>query len=257
MKFFFLFTVFLLFCYSFSSAQENFEEAIYDYNIKMGDLLYQNHDFFRNMEESMNYYKKALDISEDKPDAYWKLARILWVKQEKTPTKDQKKKIMAEARSFIKTAVKKHPQNVDIRLWRAIINRAIINSSYIHSAGFLESILFLSKGIKEDLEFVLEKRKDSTRAIVALGTYYYYLPDSFGGDLEKAIFFFKKALELSPKFHRANLFLARAYYKKNKILFAANNLSKVLTSKESEEAAFLHYFQQEAYALLLQYKSKK
>lgn len=251
MKKLYLFSL-ILFCLPFLlKAKTSFDDSIYDYNIKMGDYLYQNHDFFQNLETAINYYKNAITLNKNNTDAYWKLARALWVKQEKSQNKKQKKEILVQARSYLKESFAQYPQNIDIRLWKAIIN-----GSYVRNSGFFDSLLFLTRDIKKDIEFVLAKRKDSARALVVLGAYYYYLPIRLGGDLEKAISLFQQALEISPKFHRANLYLAKVYYKKKQILFAVENLSTVLKAKDSEEIAFLYLFQQEAYTLLTQYQSE-
>lgn len=223
---------------------------LYKYNFQMGDLLYQNHDFPQNIETAISYYKRALAL-EKTANIYWKLARALWIKQEKEINKATKRKIVLEARVYMKQAIKNYPQNVDIRLWNAIIN-----GTYVRNSGFLESLLFLTEGIKEDLEFVVENRADSARGLVALGAYYYRLPANLGGNLKKAISFFEQSLTADPKFHRANLYLAKAHFKNGQTLLATKNLLAILQSKESEENALLLIFQKEAGTLLKKYQQQ-
>jgi tetratricopeptide (TPR) repeat protein len=240
---------FLILCMSFPFLSVGKTDVdIYKYNVQMADLLYQHHYFYQNIDIAIDYYKRAFAQKETE-DIYWKLTRALWIKQEKKYNPEEKKELLVEARRYIKEAVKNYPQNIDIRLWHAIIN-----GSYVRNSEFLESLLFLTEGVKNDLEFVIANRKDSARGLFALGAYYYYLPIGLGGDFKKAITFFQRALEVDPKFHRGNLFLAKAYFQEGQVSLAIKNLTTILKAKDSEEIGFLFAFQSEARLLLEQYQ---
>ena len=244
MRIFFL----LLGLFFSGSVEASLEQKLYDYNLKMADSLYQHHDFDRNLPLAIQYYKNAFDIDAQKAEVYWKLARALWVRQEKINSKQQKRNILKEAKFYMKQAIVNYPQNTDIRLWNAIIN----GTNLLHS-GLLKSLLFLTDNIKEDLEFVISQRQNSERALCALGVYYLKLPTALGGDLAKSIALFQQSLAANPLFHRANLFLAKAYFKNHQARLAKQNLAVILQSKRSEEIGFLVLFQQEALLLLEQW----
>ena len=221
------------------------EKNLYDYYIKMGDSLYQYHDFHANFNKATEYYQKAYQLDSEKQQAYWRIARNLWVEQEKITDPKQKRAILKEAQLFVQTAAQKFPKNVDIRLWKAIID-----GSYLLYSNFLQSLLFLANSVKEDLEFVIIQRPESARALCALGLYYFLNPVALGGDEQKSIEFLKRTLQVDPQFHRARLYLARVYLKRGEIEQAKQTLLFILKSKNATENAFLFTFQTRAKELL-------
>ena len=220
-------------------------KEIYEYYIKMGDSLYQYHDFHINLEKATEYYQKAHQLDSKQKQTYWKIARNLWVEQEKITDFEKKRKILIEARTFMLTAVEKFPEDVDIRLWKAVID-----GSYFLYSNFLQSLLFFANSVKADLEFVITQRPKSARALCALGLYYFLSPTNLGGNEQKSIEFLKKSLQVDTQFHRARLYLARIYLKRGEIEQAKQLLLFILKSKNATEEAFLFTFQLHARELL-------
>ena len=80
----------------------------------------------------------------------------------------------------------------------------------------------------QEIDKAIELDPKSAQAYLSRGVGNYYLPPTFGGNIEKAIADFKKAVELDPKLADAHLWLGVAYRKTNRIPEARAALTKAL-----------------------------
>jgi len=88
--------------------------------------------------------------------------------------------------------------------------------------------LAYGKRAKEALDTAIQMDPKSSRAHVAHGVGFYYLPASFGGGAENAIKDYKQAIALDPKNAEAWLWLGVAYAKSHQNAQAREALSKSL-----------------------------
>jgi tetratricopeptide (TPR) repeat protein len=95
-------------------------------------------------------------------------------------------------------------------------------------ANPLLGALQYGKRAKEALDKAIEMDPKSSRAHVAHGVGYYYLPTNFGGGPENAIKDYQKAISLDPKNAEAYLWMGIAYSKQHQTEPARAAFSKAL-----------------------------
>jgi tetratricopeptide (TPR) repeat protein len=88
--------------------------------------------------------------------------------------------------------------------------------------------LSYGKRAKDALDKAIEMDPKSSKAFVAHGVGYYYLPNNFGGGPENAIKDFKQAIALDPKSADAYLWMGIALKKQHQNTQARDALSKSL-----------------------------
>ena len=256
-KEFFSILFFLLVCFCpFIVAQEDNnqhnKDFLFRYYMKMGDSFYHHHDFQNNIQLALRYYKKGLELDDSKADVYWKISRVLWVEQEKTLADNKKKQILEDALSYIEKGSIYYPENLDIRLWSAIIK-----GGYILNQNFVQAILFLKTDVKRDLEFVLSQNPKSTRALFALGSYYARLPKVLGGNVERGSQLIQEAIKVNPNFHRARIGLAKIYLTDKRYNKAIQILEPTLKATVWEENGYALSYKQRAEKLTQQAQLEK
>ncbi len=256
---FFFILFFLLFYFSATNsktwAQENNnqnKDFLFRYYVKMGDQFYHHHYFQTNLQLAFGYYKKALELDDSQVELYWKISRVLWVEQEKTLANKKKNQLLEEALRYIEKGLALYPQNLDIRLWSAIIK-----GGYVLNQNFVQAILFLKTDVKRDLEFVLSQNPKSTRALFALGSYYSLVPKVLGGNIEKGIQFIQEAIKVNPNFHRARIGLAEIYLKNKQYDEAIQILEPTLKATVWEENGYALSYKQRAEKLIQQAQLEK
>ncbi len=256
-KEFFSILFFLLVCFCpFIVAQEDNNQQnkdfLFRYYMKMGDSFYHHHDFHNNLQLALRYYKKGLELDGSKAEVYWKISRSLWVEQEKTLADKKKKQILEDALKYVEKGVVYHPQNLDIRLWSAIIK-----GGYVINQNFVQAILFLKTDVKRDLEFVLSQNPKSTRSLFALGSYYSLLPKLLGGNLERGTQLILESIKINPNFHRARIGLANIYLADKQYNKAIQILEPTLKATVWEENGYALSYKQKAKELIRQAKLAK
>jgi tetratricopeptide (TPR) repeat protein len=95
-------------------------------------------------------------------------------------------------------------------------------------ANPMAGILIYGKKAKDALDKAVALDPKSSRAFLAHGVGYYYLPPSFGGGPAKAIQDFQRAIRLDPKSAEAYLWMGIALRKQNQNAKAREALSKSL-----------------------------
>ena len=222
-------------------------EFLFQYYTKIGDQLYKNHDLKNNLKLALKYYRQALTLNYRQNDIYWRIARLLWIEQERELASSRKKELLEEALVYLRKGEKINPDNIDLKLWSAIVN-----GSYLIHNNFLQAILFLKDDVKSNLEFVIQNDAKSVRAVFALGSYYQLLPEIFGGNPNKTLELFQQSLKLNPNFHRVRLSLAEIYIQNQQLTRAKEVLLPVLKAKEWEEVGYSLEYKKQAKELLSQ-----
>lgn len=202
----------------------------------MGDELYQNHDLYQNIDLSFKYYQKALLLDLAKTEINWKIARILWIKQERTFSKEQKKQILELALSHLKPALEKNPADPQIRLWNAIVT-----GTYLLHTNFLRTLLFLKDTVKNDLDYVLSVNPKEERALFALSFYYQRLPVLLGGKPDYSLQLLQEILLINPNFHRARISLAKIFVKEEQFLAAKEVLEPIFDLPPAEVGYYFRH----------------
>jgi tetratricopeptide (TPR) repeat protein len=95
-------------------------------------------------------------------------------------------------------------------------------------ANPIAGILSYGKRAKEALDKAVEMDPKSSRAFLAHGVGYYYLPTNFGGGPENAIKDFRQAIALDPKSAEAYLWIGIAMKKQHQNAQAREALAKSL-----------------------------
>ena len=95
-------------------------------------------------------------------------------------------------------------------------------------ANPMAGILIYGKKAKEALDKAVAMDPKSSRAFLAHGVGYYYLPTNFGGGPAKAIQDFERAIALDPKSSEAYLWMGIALRKQNQNAKAHEALTKSL-----------------------------
>lgn len=95
-------------------------------------------------------------------------------------------------------------------------------------ANPMKGILIYGKKAKEALDKAVEMDPKSSRAYLAHGVGYFYLPDNFGGGPANAIKDFQRAIALDPKSADAYLWMGIALRKENQNAKAHEALAKAL-----------------------------
>ena len=95
-------------------------------------------------------------------------------------------------------------------------------------ANPMKGILIYGKKAKESLDKAVAMDPRSSRAFLAHGVGYYYLPENFGGGPENAIKDFQRAIALDPKSAEAYLWMGIALRKDHQEAKAHEALVKSL-----------------------------
>lgn len=95
-------------------------------------------------------------------------------------------------------------------------------------ANPIAGIISYGKRAKDALDKAIQMDPKSSKAFLAHGVGYYYLPNNFGGGPENAIKDFKQAIALDPKFADAWLWMGIAQKKLHQNAQARESLAKSL-----------------------------
>jgi tetratricopeptide (TPR) repeat protein len=172
--------------------------------IKKADELYNKKDM-ASVKEAM----KLLDgVKAGSEEAAWKFARASYWVGTRTDNKDTQGGIFNKAYETLRPYYDKGSKDINTNYWFALSA-----GKYGKIHGILKS-LFLVKPMKNACNIVLAKDPgyEQGGALTILGAIEYEVP---GGDLNKTIEYCTKALKYDPAGIAANLYLAKAYYKKD------------------------------------------
>ena len=196
--------------------------------LTQADELYETMSDVETAEKALDLYRKALNLTEDKYEPYWKIARMFYYIGEHTKSNKEKKNIFSQAIYYAEKAIQISPEQPDGYYWRGVNN-----GKYGESRGVLKS-LFLVKPIKSDMNKVIEldPKYEDGGAYRVLGRVYFKLPGFAGGDNEESLKLLEKSIEIGPEDANTRLFLGETLLAMNEIERAREELEFVLSMED-------------------------
>jgi tetratricopeptide (TPR) repeat protein len=151
------------------------------------------------------------------------LAQITYIWGDvRAKTRDDKLAAYERGRRVADLAVQREPGNADARFWRAVnLGR------WAEQKGAFQALSEI-KTLREEMNAILERHPDYTSAYSFLGSYYYQLPRVLGGDVDKAMSFYRKGLALNPRASGMRVGLAKTLIAKEMPKDARVELRRVL-----------------------------
>jgi tetratricopeptide (TPR) repeat protein len=172
-----------------------------------GDEAYRNRVSETSARVALDDYRTAFSSSKE-VDTSWRLAMAAYfVGFRYTPTRDAKIKLFSEGRDAALFGISKDTNCAQCHFWAAV-NMAL----YGDSVGILK-MLFSLGDVQAHLREVvtLDPLYAHAGAYRILGIIDKKLPGILGGSKERALEYFKAAVELTPKLPLNALFLAQWY----------------------------------------------
>jgi len=173
----------------------------------------------KNIKESINYYKLALEDSSTKQEAAWKLLRAYYfLGCFATPEVKKRVYVFEKAKKEGKPFLNDYPKNTEIAYWYSV-NLALwakdVNPAVALKAGSIKETREIAKILiaKEETD-----KETAARGYQILGKAHQKLPSivfvSGWIKRDSAEYHFKKSMDLNPNDLATRLFLAE-YYKEN------------------------------------------
>jgi len=149
---------------------------------------------------------------------------FLWADTRATTVED-KLAGYERGRELGERAVELAPRSAEAHLWYAINM-----GRWGQTKGIMRS-LFLLPTVKREIETILTLDPRSARGHALAGTVYMEVPRLAGGDRAKAQEYFKKGLEIDPRFTVLRVDLARLYIGDGRYAEARKELTRVLEER--------------------------
>jgi tetratricopeptide (TPR) repeat protein len=149
---------------------------------------------------------------------------FLWADTRAT-TVEAKLEGYERGRQMAERAVELAPRNAEAHLWYAINT-----GRWGQTKGIMRS-LFLLPTVQREIETILTLDPRSVRAYSLAGNVYMEVPRLAGGDRAKAETYFKKGLEIDPRFTVLRVDLARLYIGDGRYAEARKELARVVDER--------------------------
>jgi len=214
----------IIFCFSLNAFGQTPDELI-----KQADDLYADMQDMETAKEALAFYRKALIAAENKYEAYWKVARMLYFVGAHTEDKKTKKTTFSQGVYHAGKAVAIEPEKPDAYYWRGVCN-----GKYGETRGVLKS-LSLVKPIKADMNKVIEldRNYEDGGADRVLGRVFFKVPGFAGGSKDKSLEHLLKSKELGPDDALTRVYLAETLLGMKKVDEAKAELDYVLAMQDS------------------------
>lgn len=204
------------------SSDDLFLRTYYE---RLGDISYTTRNIPGNLENALKAYQNALKYGKYPHHVYWKLSRIYWTLAQRFS--EPSIKIEHLKKSYIegKKAVRKDPENSKSHLWYALS----LGSLAVES-GVMKKIS-TKDDIKKALQKSLKLNNKEIRAILGLASWYFHVPEFFGGNRKQAYRLIEKALQIDPNFTATHKVKAGFYLREERLSEARLVLQKILGIK--------------------------
>jgi len=219
----FVIGLFICLCFFLTLFSQEPEELI-----AQADELYNQMKDMGTAQTALEKYRQALMKAENKYEAYWKVARIMYFIGAHTEKKKEKKTIFSQGIYHAKKAVALEPEMPDGYYWLGV-NYGV----YGEARGVLKS-LFLVDDIKEAMNKVIEldRSYEDGGPDRVMGRVYFKLPGFAGGNKDKSLEHLKKSLEYGPEDALTHFYLADTLLKHKEIEKAREELEYVLNMED-------------------------
>jgi tetratricopeptide (TPR) repeat protein len=216
-KIFFL--VFIFFSFSLSLFCQDAKELI-----AQADKLYAEMKDMATAKEALSKYMDALLKTDDKYDAYWRIARMHYYIGSHTEKNKDKKIIFEQGIYYGKKAVALKPDRPDGYFWLGVLYGV-----YGEARGVLKS-LFLVGDIKGAMNKVIaiERPYEDGGPDRVMGRVYFKLPGFAGGDKKESLEHLLKSKEFAPNNPLTRIYLADTYLDLKQVDKAREELEFVL-----------------------------
>jgi tetratricopeptide (TPR) repeat protein len=215
--------ILVIFCLSFSfSAQEEADL------IQQGDDLFDQMSDMETAQKALALYREALGKVENKYEAYWRIARMMYYIGVHTESKKEQKTIFSQGVYNATKAVDMEPEKPEGHYWHGVNNGKVGEVR-----GVLKS-LSLVKPIKAAMNKVIELDRsfNDGGADRVLGRVYFKLPGFAGGSSDKSLEHLLKSKEFGPEDATTRLYLAETYLKKKEVEKARAELEYILNMED-------------------------
>jgi len=192
--------------------------------IAKADALYAQMQDLETAEEALGLYRDALIAADNKYEAYWKIARVLYYVGEHKDKKKDRQNTFAQGVYHAEKAMALGPEKPDGYYWRGVNN-----GKYGETRGVLKS-LSLVKPIKSDMNKVIELNRayEEGGPDRVMGRVYFKLPGIAGGDKDKSLEHLLKSKEYGPEDALTRVYLADTYLAHKEVEKARAELDHVL-----------------------------
>ncbi len=192
--------------------------------ISQGDALYEQMADMETAQKAKSLYLQASGMMENRYEAMWRMARILYFIGEHTEKKKEKKAIFSQGVYYAEKAINLEPEKPDGHYWLGVNN-----GKYGETRGVLKS-LFLVKPIKNSMNKVIEldRSYEDGGPDRVLGRVYFKLPGFAGGSKQKSLEHLLKSKEYGPEDPLTRVYLAETYLSLDRIDEARQELEFVL-----------------------------
>ncbi len=223
MKFKISFFVLIIFCFALSGFGQSADELI-----QQADGLYADMQDMETAKEALSLYRKALLEAENKYEAYWKVARMMYFVGAHTEDKKVRQNTFSQGVYHAEKAVALEPEKPDAYYWRGVCN-----GKFGETKGVLKS-LSLVKPIKADMNKVIEldRNYEDGGADRVLGRVFFKVPGFAGGSKEKSLEHLQKSKELGPDDALTRVYLAETLLDMKQVDEAKAELDFVLAMDE-------------------------
>ena len=148
-------------------------------------------------------------------------AHLAWA-DHRAMTTEAKLASYERGRDVAKRAIELAPRSPDAHLWYAAnLGRWAITKGKLRAA-------FLLSTLREEIHTVLELDPDYVPGLALAGSFYLETPGMFGGDVQRAEGYLRRALALDPHFTRARVELARCLIQQSRYREAREELQRVV-----------------------------
>jgi len=215
--------LFVCLCFSLTLFPQEAEDLI-----AQADELYNQMSDMATAQAALEKYRAALLKAENKYDAYWKIARILYFIGAHTENNKEKKNVFSQGIYNAKKAVALEPEKPDGYYWLGV-NYGV----YGEARGVLKS-LFLVDDIKEAMNKVIEidRSYEDGGPDRVMGRVYFKLPGFAGGDKKKSLEHLLKSIEYGPEDALTRVYLADTLLSQDEAEKAREELEYVLNMED-------------------------
>ncbi len=165
--------------------------------------------------------------------------------------KEEKMEWLQKGQNFAKRAIQINPDNPEAHFWYA---------SNLGNSGKLKGVLnslFMVADLKKEAAKILDLKEDHAGAHVLLGEIYSSLPGFAGGNKDKAVEEYKKAIENDTLYTAAYSRLAKLYVGMKKYDEGRKILNKMLSLKGWRNPTHFHLYEKNEAEELLKKIEKK
>lgn len=201
--------------------------------IAEADKMFEEMQDMETAEKIRSNCMKAMGMMDNKYEAQWRIARIMYYIGTHTEKKKDKKKIFSQGVYYAERAVEAEPEKPDGYYWLAVDNGKVGETR-----GVLKS-LSLVKPIKRALNKVIEldRAYEEGGADRVMGRVFFKLPGIAGGDKDKSLEHLLKSVEYGPNDAMTRLYLAETYLKKKEKEKARAELEFILNMEDDPKWA--------------------